>query len=51
MLVNLANLLSLKEAHDVIEMAHTDGLVQDFCISIANALEILQSCSKQLIYL
>ena len=26
---------------------HVDGLVQDYSISIANALEILQSCIKQ----
>ena len=29
---------------------YIDGLVQDCSISIANALEILQSCTKPLIY-
>ena len=29
---------------------YMDGLVQDYSISIANTLEILQSCSKQSIY-
>ena len=28
-----------------------DGLVQDYSISIANTLELLQSCTKQLIIL
>ena len=28
------------------EMTYPDGLVQDCSISIANALEILQSCTK-----
>ena len=30
---------------------HIDGLVQDCSISIANALEILQSCTNLMIYL
>ena len=30
---------------------HFDGLVQDYSISIANALEMLQSCTKPSIYL
>ena len=30
--------------------AHIDGLVQDCSNSIANALELLQSCAKPLIY-
>ena len=29
---------------------HIEGLVQDYSISIANALEILQSCTKPLIW-
>ena len=29
---------------------NNDGLVQDFNISIANALEILQSCNKPSVY-
>ena len=29
---------------------YIDGLVQDYCIFIANALEILQSCIKPSIY-
>ena len=29
---------------------YVDGLVQDCSISIANALEILQSCTKPSIY-
>ena len=29
---------------------YIDGLVQDYSISIANALEILQSCTKPSIY-
>ena len=31
-------------------MLDIDGLVQDCSISIANALEIMQSCTKPLIY-
>ena len=31
-------------------MAHIDGLVQDSSISIADALEILLSCTKLSIY-
>ena len=31
-------------------MLHIDGLVQDFNISIANVLEILQTCNKPSIY-
>ena len=34
-----------------ITIAYIDGLVQDCCISIANALEILQSCTKPSIFL
>ena len=30
---------------------YTDGFVQDSSISIANALETLQSCTKQLLYI
>ena len=30
----------------IVNMFHIDGLVQDCSISIANALEILQSCTK-----
>ena len=30
---------------------HIDGLVPDYSISIANALEILQSCTEPSIYL
>ena len=32
-------------------MSHIEGLVQDCSISIANAMEILQSCTKPSIYL
>ena len=31
-------------------MIHVDGLVQDCRISIANALELPQSCTKPLMY-
>ena len=34
---------------EIIENANIDGLVQDCSNSIANALELLQSCSKPLI--
>ena len=33
-----------------IELNHIDGLVQDCSNSIANALELLQSCTKPSIY-
>ena len=33
--------------HALDTYSYIDGLVQDWCISIANALEILQSCTKQ----
>ena len=31
-------------------LSYFDGLMQDFSNSIANTLELLQSCSKPLIY-
>ena len=31
--------------NDVYKTTQTDGLVQDCCIFIANALQILQSCT------
>ena len=36
--------------HKICDM-YTDGFVQDSSISIANALETLQSCTKQLLYI
>ena len=41
---------SLKLRYKIFEM-HIDGLVQDCSISIANALEILQSCIKPSIWM
>ena len=32
--------------HEKVQAPHTDGLTQDCSISIANALELLQSCAK-----
>ena len=32
--------------HDYLTYARVDGLVQDYNIATANALEILQSCAK-----
>ena len=37
-------IMSRKKKHDI------DGLVQDWSNSIANALELLQSCTKTSIY-
>ena len=40
----------LSEPMLIILLAHIDGLVQDCSNSIANALELLQSCTKPSIY-
>ena len=38
------------KAYLIFSDAYIDGLAQDCSISIANALEILQSCTKPSIY-
>ena len=43
------NRVELRHRHHFV-VPHIDGLVQDCSIAIANALEILQSCSKPSIY-
>ena len=48
-IVFLFYLESLEDWVHVID-GHIDGLVQDYSISIALAMEILQSCTKPLIY-
>ena len=45
----LSGIAHLEAITDIIYQ-HVDGLVPDCSISIANALEILQSCTKPLMW-
>ena len=53
MLIHVSKIGSINAEQDFMGFSHhacINGLVQDSNISIANALEILQSCTKPLIY-